>query len=214
MDNRLCGKHLYGNWKKKYPGDIMKDALWRAARATTIPEFTSAMEKLKRLNEQVWKDMMDIPPKMWSRSAYSSHTQCDLQVNNMCEAFNSAILEYMDKIIINLIEGLKFYITNLFVSKRDKMLRYKGNICPLIQLMLEKANREADGWLPTWAGDDAYALFEVSKDVDRYVVNLGERTCSCRKWDLSGIPCCHAVAVTWYNNYVLEDFVETYYRYI
>ncbi|XP_058765411.1 uncharacterized protein LOC131638892 [Vicia villosa] len=37
VEHRLCVKHLYGNWRKKYPGIIMKEALWRAARATTIP---------------------------------------------------------------------------------------------------------------------------------------------------------------------------------
>jgi hypothetical protein len=45
--------------------------------------------------------MSHIPPSIWSSSAYSTHTQCDLQVNNMCEAFNKAILEYRDKPIIS-----------------------------------------------------------------------------------------------------------------
>lgn len=192
----------------------MKEALWRAARATTVPKFTRAMENLKKLNEDAWKDMMKIPPQMWSRSAYSSQTKCDLQVNNMCEAFNRAILEYRDKPIINLIEGLKLYMTNRINAQRDLVLRYKGNICPMIQLVLEKAKKEADGWSPNWAGDDAYALFEVSRDIDRYVVNLFDRSCSCRKWELSGIPCCHAVAAMWYNNYVPKEYVASCYRYI
>lgn len=78
----------------------MKEALWKAARANTIPEWTRAMETLKKLNEQAWRYMMKIPPQMWSRSAYSTHTPCDLQVYDMCESFNKAILEYRDKPII------------------------------------------------------------------------------------------------------------------
>jgi len=62
----------------------------------------------------------------------------------MCEPFNKAILEYRDKPIINLIEGPKFHLTNQIVTQRDLMLRYKGNICPMMQLLLEKAKREAD----------------------------------------------------------------------
>ncbi|GAU50686.1 hypothetical protein TSUD_410420 [Trifolium subterraneum] len=55
----------------------------------------------------------------------------------MCEAFNSAILEYRDKPIISLVEGLKFYMTNRIVKLRDYMLRkttfldtYSNIICP------------------------------------------------------------------------------------
>jgi hypothetical protein len=90
VEHRFCVKHLYGNWRKKYLGEQMKKALWIAARATTIPEFERAMENMKKLNEDAWKDMSQIPPSMWSRSGYSTYTQCDLQVNNMCEAFNKA----------------------------------------------------------------------------------------------------------------------------
>ncbi|PNY10913.1 hypothetical protein L195_g007507 [Trifolium pratense] len=123
VEHRLCVKHLYGNWRKKYPGDELKKALWAAARSTTIPEFTRAMDNLKKLTEAAWKDMCDLTPDMWSRAAFSTHTCCDLQVNNMCEAFNSAILEYRDKPIISLVEGLKFYMTNRIVKLRDYMLR-------------------------------------------------------------------------------------------
>lgn len=84
----------------------MKEALWKAARANTFLEWQRAMENIKKMDEKAWSNMIVIPPKMWTRSAYSTHTQCDLQVNNMCEAFNGAILEYRDKPIINLnIEG-------------------------------------------------------------------------------------------------------------
>jgi hypothetical protein len=129
VEHRLCVKHLYGNWRKKHPGDELKEALWAAARSTTMPDFTRAMNNLKKLNEAAWKDMCDLPASMWTRAAFSTHTCCDLQVNNMCEAFNSAILEYRDKPIISLVEGLKFYMTNRIVKLRDYMLRYEGDIC-------------------------------------------------------------------------------------
>ncbi|GAU47619.1 hypothetical protein TSUD_90240 [Trifolium subterraneum] len=64
VEHRLCVKHLYGNWRKKYPGDELKAALWAAARSTTMPEFTRAMDSLKKLNEAAWKDMYDLPASM------------------------------------------------------------------------------------------------------------------------------------------------------
>ncbi|XP_058783183.1 uncharacterized protein LOC131657842 [Vicia villosa] len=37
VEQRLCVKHLYGNWKKKHSGLELKEVMWAAARATTIP---------------------------------------------------------------------------------------------------------------------------------------------------------------------------------
>jgi len=52
-----------------------------------VPEFDKAMESMKKISEEAWEEMSKHPPGMWSRAHYSTHTQCDLQVNNMCETF-------------------------------------------------------------------------------------------------------------------------------
>lgn len=69
------------------------------------------MQKIKDISEDAWKDMMERPPSMWTRSTFRTDSHCDLQVNNIYEAFNIVILEYIDKLIITLLESLKHYIT-------------------------------------------------------------------------------------------------------
>ena len=43
------------------------------------------------------------------------------------------------------------------------------------------------------------------------VVNLDRRSCSCRKWDVIGIPCCHAVAAMEALNMNPYDYCEQWY---
>lgn len=46
----------------------------------------------------------------------------------------------------------------------------------------------------------------------RFVVNLHDRTCSCRAWQVSGIPCKHAIAfITSLSNAPLENYVDLFY---
>lgn len=90
---------------------VLKQAMWGAARATSIPIWERAMQKLKLLDGGAWKDLNDIPAMLWTRSHFKTYAKCDIQVNNMCEAFNRAILEHRDKPIITLLEGIKNYIT-------------------------------------------------------------------------------------------------------
>ncbi|XP_058746340.1 uncharacterized protein LOC131619237 [Vicia villosa] len=172
VEHRLCVKHLYGNWKKRYPGTRMKELLWQAARATVVPDWERAMKKIELIDPAACKDMKDIPAAMWSRSAFRTYSHCVLQVNNMCEAFNMAILEYRDKPIITLLEGIKHYITTRIVKQKNLITRFRGNICPRVEQTIERLKREAGGWTPTWHEDDAFNIFSVTNGTDTYEVNL------------------------------------------
>ncbi|CAK8532062.1 unnamed protein product [Lathyrus sativus] len=108
-------------------------AIWSAARATTIPVWERAVQRLKSLKEAAWKDMLDIPTHLWTRSHFKTYSKCDLQVNSMCEGFNRKILECMDKPIITLLEGIKHYLTKRITSQKELMNTYTGDICPRIQ---------------------------------------------------------------------------------
>ncbi|XP_057782269.1 uncharacterized protein LOC131000399 [Salvia miltiorrhiza] len=48
--------------------------------------------------------------------------------------------------------------------------------------------------------------FEVEKHEDRFVVDIVSRSCTCRLWDITGIPCAHACSAI----YFLEDNAENY----
>lgn len=45
----------------------------------------------------------------------------------------------------------------------------------------------------------------------KFVVNLEQKTCSCRAWQVSGIPCKHAIPfITSINREKIEDHVDNY----
>lgn len=143
------------------------------------------MNQTKELNVNAWKDMIDVPAACWSRSHFKTDMQWDLQVNNMCEAFNRAILEYRDKPIITLLEGIKNNTTVGISTQNDVLSRFKCIISPKVQQVLEKTKKEVEGWIATWHSCDDLTIFRVSNGVDTYVVNLLQNKCSCKMWDLT-----------------------------
>nr|XP_016463873.1 PREDICTED: uncharacterized protein LOC107786881 [Nicotiana tabacum] len=42
--------------------------------------------------------------------------------------------------------------------------------------------------------------YEVSEGEDRHIVNIKQKRCTCRLWDLSGIPCPHIIRALMYQN--------------
>ncbi|CAL5209877.1 unnamed protein product [Lathyrus oleraceus] len=130
----------------------------------------------------------------------------------MCEAFNRAILEHRKKPIITLLEDIKYHITKRMTNQKKLLHDYTGSIFPRIQLVIEKNKNEAQGWSPTWHGDDDLSIFGVTNGIETYCVNLKREACSCRKWDLSGIPCCHVIICIWNIKKQSEDYVTACYR--
>ena len=54
-------------------------------------------------------------------------------------------------------------------------------------------------------------VYKVDNERERYVVDLVRRTCSCRVWNLTGIPCKHGVATIFVNREKPEDYTHPCY---
>ena len=51
----------------------------------------------------------------------------------------------------------------------------------------------------------------MSDGINKYVVSLKDKSCACRKWDISDIPFPHAIACMRFNNQNPDDFVAHWY---
>ena len=92
------------------------------------------------------------------------------------------------------------------------MLKWNTDICPLIQQKLEIAKKASGKWFAKWSGDAEMNMFEVIRDNDNFFVNLEKKTCACRRWDLSSIPCYHAIACIYFAKRVPENYISDAYR--
>lgn len=65
----------------------LKEAMWIAARCTTMVEFNKAMDNLKKIDEPAWKELNELAAGFWTTAAFSTYTCCDLQVSNGSDAY-------------------------------------------------------------------------------------------------------------------------------
>ncbi|KAI9198305.1 hypothetical protein LWI28_013566 [Acer negundo] len=45
-EHRFCVRHMYANFKKKFKGDLIRNKVWQAAKASTKEEWKDIMEKI------------------------------------------------------------------------------------------------------------------------------------------------------------------------
>ena len=69
---------------------------------------------------------------------------------------------------------------------------------PRIQAKLDKKKEEAANCFPMPSNN---LIFQVNHNMDFLTIDMGSRTCTCRKWDISGIPCFHAVSCIFFLSY-------------
>ena len=182
--------------------------MWDAAGASTIKSFEAHMLKIKEVDEGAYDWMIKQEPKTWARCFFSPHAKCDAIHNNISESFNSYIKQGRDMPILSMLEWIRKRLMKRIHVKYNGMLKYRGNICPNVQDKLELLKIESRNYFCTPAGNLKY---EVDYYNTQCSVNLGDRTCTCRMWDLNGIPCRHAISAIYANRQVPEDFVHKFF---
>ncbi|XP_019157212.1 PREDICTED: uncharacterized protein LOC109153808 [Ipomoea nil] len=63
-------------------------------------------------------------------------------------------------------------------------------------------------WKVDFNGDDGY---EIKKGRQQFKVKLAGRSCSCNSWDLSGIPCPHAICAIFDTGRDPEEYIDSCY---
>ncbi|XP_045827941.1 uncharacterized protein LOC123919931 isoform X2 [Trifolium pratense] len=67
IEHRLCLRHLYANFKKKFGGGThIRDLMMGAAKATYYQGWLQKMNELKALDKKAWDWLMAVPTKNWS----------------------------------------------------------------------------------------------------------------------------------------------------
>ncbi|KAL4369679.1 hypothetical protein GQ457_05G019940 [Hibiscus cannabinus] len=184
VEHRTCVRHLYTNFKSNsgFQGKALKDALWKAARATYMKEFTDAMKEIRSISEAAFEWLQKKDPSKWSKSHFGTNCKSDMLLNNFSESFNKMILELRDKSILTMMEMIRCKIMNIIATKAEATQKIVGSLCPKIQKKAEATIIQSVRCWPRNTGNNRYEV--PARLADQHVVDLGEHTCSCRRWIL------------------------------
>ncbi|CAL9003990.1 unnamed protein product [Prunus brigantina] len=184
-EHRHCVRHLHNNFKiAGHSGLALKQRLWAVARSTTIPTFEAKMEK--------------IPTSHWSRSHFTTHSKCDMLLKNLSR----------DKTILTLLERIRSYLKLRMARLRETV--WTHDVGPRIFGIIENLTTESAQCMASYAGGGKYQVNNIHGGM--YVVDLDRHTCTCRKWDLCGIPYSYVMAAIAKREKSPYDFVHSLYK--
>ncbi|XP_058747066.1 uncharacterized protein LOC131620058 [Vicia villosa] len=104
VEQRFCVRHLYNNFRKRFPGKLLKEVIWKAAKSTYAQAWETEMKRMRLANQEAYLHMMNTPPRFCSRSYFRTTNKCDVVLNNMSESFNNVILDSRGKPLVIMLE--------------------------------------------------------------------------------------------------------------
>ena len=158
-----------------------------------------------------WKWLSAIPVHTWARHAFDTNSKTDLVVNNLSEVFNSYILDVRKKPIQTMIEGIKNKLMTRGFEKREGGQKARWEITPHYSEKLELAKKYSRFCTPRIPGTNLWQVTNGKGD-QTHAVDLAARTCGCRRWDVTGLPCSHACSAIIKARQAPEDYVSHFFK--
>lgn len=191
-EHRHCTRHIFANWRKVYGQSEYEDYFWAVAFSFSKGDYKYNMNALKEFDAVAYEDLMKTEPHTWCRAFFSSQARCEDVCNNLSESFNRTIKDARKLPLINMLEGIR-----RLAMKRNSRRRDKTSVCatpfpPNIMEVFEKNRRASDHCSVIKSSE---SLYEVTEYDCSYEVCLPYRHCACNQWDITGIPCQHAIYV-------------------
>ncbi|XP_071740827.1 uncharacterized protein [Rutidosis leptorrhynchoides] len=204
-EHRQCARHVYANFSKRFGGVYFKNCFWQAAKSYTPEHFAYVMDKIKEGNQEAYTYLLNKQPYNWTRAYFATGFDCDSVENGISECWNSMIRDFRSKPIIQMLEDIRRKVMTRLEEQRVKGQEWTDELCPNVRQKLEHIKHHNRDWEVHNSG---YQEFEVLNRNENYTVNLRTKMCTCRAWQLTGVPCTHGVRAIFAQYKEPEAFVS------
>ncbi|KAH9802199.1 SWIM-type domain-containing protein [Citrus sinensis] len=203
---RYCCRHIYANFKEKFPGVLLKKPFWQACRSANVSDFRRHMAELNEISPAGHDWLMQIPVVCWAKHCFPAHTKSNHVTNNMSESFNNWIKNYRGMSILRMLEEIRRKLMTLIHTRQQEVLAWQDELPPVVRRRVTR-EKEAARSLTMIFGHNQ--TFEVMEDMSkRTVVDLLGKHCDCNEWDISGLPCKHAICCIDAMRFNVNDYVH------
>lgn len=184
-EHRMCVKHIVENLKKKHADkDLLKPMVWNLAWSYTSAEFEENRRKMQEYSLTLHDDVMKEKPETWSLAFYKLGSFCEDVDNNSTESFNSTITKARAKAMVPMLEMIRRQAMARNAKRRLKSEKWEGRSSKYVHKTLALEKEHADKCTTTPASHGVYQVFLYANN---YTVNTKKGTCTCGKWQITGI---------------------------
>ncbi|CAH9085962.1 unnamed protein product [Cuscuta europaea] len=167
VEHRRCVSHIYAIWRRTHPGLELQRQFWKCWKATSKREFEQNPEGLKSLSPTAHEDIVKVDHKFWCRAFFDRGIKCETVDNNLCEAFNGAIVPARSQLGYSQLEYIGKLVMQKLTKNRDLADKWISQLGPRIRRRINNTIMANNYWRVQFNGADGY---ELSCGSDTYLV--------------------------------------------
>ncbi|CAA0822882.1 Unknown protein [Striga hermonthica] len=187
----FCMRHLSESFRKEFNNNpTLVGLLWDAAHALTVIELEAKILEIEEISQDAAYWIRRVPARLWA-TAYFEGARFGHLTANLLDSLNSWILEASGLPIIQLMECIRRQLMTWFNERRETSMQWTSILVPSAERRVAEALERARTYQVLRANE---AEFEVISHEGTHIVDIRNRCCMCRGWELYGLPCAHAVA--------------------
>ncbi|XP_076951176.1 uncharacterized protein LOC143624383 [Bidens hawaiensis] len=201
----FCMRHLSESFRKEFNNTMLVNLLWDAASALTLMEFEAKILEIEEISQEAAYWIRRVPPRLWATACFEG-TRFGHLTANIVESLNPWILEASGLPIVQMMECIRRQLMIWFNERREMSMQWTSILVQSAERQVSEAIDRARTYQVLKANDTE---FEVISHEGTNIVDLRNRRCLCRGWQLNGIPCAHAVAALLSLRQNVQRFTES-----
>ncbi|XP_012828903.1 PREDICTED: uncharacterized protein LOC105950132 [Erythranthe guttata] len=192
-----CYKHLTRNLQHRFRGvapnfrDAVLAQFANCAYAVTNEDFARCIQKLRATGGKKVCNFLDgIPKEKWA-NAHFEGLRYGQMTSNGCESWNSQVGDERYLPITSLIDGIRMLLMEQLSDRLGDGNRWTTVLTESVDKKMRQLVDKGRTWERKKSSETVYEVLSTPNAV----VDLRERVCSCKLWQINGLPCAHAAVV-------------------
>ncbi|CAN6864664.1 unnamed protein product [Brassica oleracea] len=186
----FCLRYVSESFRDTFKNTKLVNIFWSAVYALTAAEFEGKIAEMNEISQDVTRWFELFPPHLWA-VAYFQGVRYGHFGLGITEVLYNWALECHELPITQMMEHIRHQISSWFEARRDMSMRWNSILVPSAERRVTEAVSDARCYQVLRANE---VEFEIVSTERTNIVDIRTRVCSCRRWELYGLPCAHAAA--------------------
>ncbi|KAL3339973.1 hypothetical protein AABB24_028540 [Solanum stoloniferum] len=185
-----CMRHLGENIRNNFHNASVVYHFYKAAKAYNIDVFSDHFNRIRDLVPQAATHLERVGFHRWSR-AFFPENRYNIMTTNIAESVNSMFLDEREYPITALFDAINRRFAEKFHERRMKFINAPTIFIPSIEKDIAKNINLGNKLLVHQTANYKYI---VTGQDEVATVDLLDKSCTCKVFDIDKIPCPHAMA--------------------
>lgn len=179
-----------------------------AAYAAAPDTYRACVENIRNISPEAYQWILQSEPRYWANALFEGSRYNNLTCN-ITKPFYDWVSDLPILPVTDIIDGIRRRMMKLIYTRRVDSGQWLDKLTPTLENKLRGEIAKAQ---ELHVIDSTAGKFEVADDLGAIsVLNLDLWDCSCGMWQVTGIPCSHAVAAVEYSHGNIFEYCSKYF---